>query len=247
MVLVASGRRRSSQGGPPAPLPSVPAGRFRKDPQRWAATPAFRLKLHHELNTKLRAIEAEFDASTLNREDGPAEGPLGLIVGGVVAPAVDEVLDQLGVPLPTLRIGTPYPLPRKRVQDFVRRFDRVLVIEEPDARIELQIPDRTRVSGRLDGTVDLDLLVGPLDREALVLGLERHEGRAGRDGKVREDGSVAAGLQGQLAGVTLALELKGGLAGAGFGGKLDRPCVAVESDLDIVRPHVLRRHLAVGA
>ena len=27
------------------------------------------------------------------------------------------------------------------------------MLEEPDAAIELQIPDRTRVSGRLDGTV----------------------------------------------------------------------------------------------
>jgi len=36
---------------------------------------------------------------------------------------------------------------------FVDRFERVLVIEEPDACIEMQIPDRARVSGRLDGAV----------------------------------------------------------------------------------------------
>ena len=29
------------------------ASGFKKDPQRWAATPVFRLKLHHELNAKL--------------------------------------------------------------------------------------------------------------------------------------------------------------------------------------------------
>ena len=39
---------------------------LRKDPQRWAATPVYRLKLHHELNAKLEAIEREFESSPLN-------------------------------------------------------------------------------------------------------------------------------------------------------------------------------------
>jgi indolepyruvate ferredoxin oxidoreductase alpha subunit len=39
------------------------------------------------------------------------------------------------------------------VADFVGQFERVLVLEEPDACIELQIADRMRVSGRLDHTV----------------------------------------------------------------------------------------------
>jgi indolepyruvate ferredoxin oxidoreductase alpha subunit len=138
-------------------LPSAPAGAgFKKDPQRWAATPVFRLKLHHELNAKLAAIETEWNASALNFTQNFDPGrryPLGIIASGVAYQTTQQALTDLGAIAPVLKIGTPFPLPRQRVMDFVACCDRVLVIEEPDACIELQIPDRTHVSGRLDGTV----------------------------------------------------------------------------------------------
>jgi indolepyruvate ferredoxin oxidoreductase alpha subunit len=140
--------------GIPAP-PGRP--RFRKDPQRWAATPVFRLKLHHELNAKLHAIEADFETSPLNHVVEPARGTaaaqLGVIASGNAFATARDVLAELDVAVPVLKIGTPYPLPRRLVADFISRFERVLVIEEPDACIELQIADRTRVSGRTDGVV----------------------------------------------------------------------------------------------
>jgi indolepyruvate ferredoxin oxidoreductase, alpha subunit len=143
-------------GALPNPLLSSKVG-FKKDPERWAATPAFRLKLHHELNAKLKAIEDEFESSPLNFTSGYAltekRQPLGLIASGVAYQTAREAWTELGVVVPILKIGTPYPLPRQRVMEFVSQFDRVLILEEPDACIELQIPDRTHVSGRLDGTV----------------------------------------------------------------------------------------------
>jgi len=148
---------------------------FKKDPQRWAATPVFRLKLHHELNAKLQAIEAEFEKSPLNTIsnspisnslNGELEiGRIGIIASGVAFATAQESLAELGVSAPLLKIGTPYPLPRKLVSDFVSQFDRVLVLEEPDACIELQIPDRTRVSGRLDGVVPI---AGELTPEVIM-------------------------------------------------------------------------------
>ena len=140
------------------------APKFKKEPQRWAATPKFRLKLHHELNAKLEAIEAEFESSPLNYISNPQspvsdqqeeirDWRLGVIASGVAYHTACQALADLGASMPVLKIGTPYPLPRKLVAGFVAQFERVLVIEEPDACIELQIADRTRVSGRLDGTV----------------------------------------------------------------------------------------------
>jgi indolepyruvate ferredoxin oxidoreductase alpha subunit len=133
---------------------------FKKDPQRWAATPGFRLKLHHELNAKLAVIEDEFNSSPLNQfsnsliSSGELENwRLGLIASGVAYQTARQALAELGVEVPMLKIGTPFPLPRKLVMDFVTKCERVIVIEEPDACIELQIPDRTHVCGRLDGTV----------------------------------------------------------------------------------------------
>ncbi len=132
---------------------------FKKDPARWAATPRYRFLLHQELNGKLAQIEAEFESSTLNEETLPtlhtpaARYPLGIIGAGVPYTTALERLDEFGVQIPVLKIGTVYPLPRKRVGDFVARCERVLVLEEPDAAIELQIPDRRNVLGRLDGTI----------------------------------------------------------------------------------------------
>lgn len=126
--------------------------RFDKDPQRWAATPRFRLKLHRELNEKLENLRQEFETSPFNRED-PGEGPLGIIAGGIAWAVTRDLLAEEGWKIPLLKIGTPHPLPLGLVTDFVRRHERVLVIEEPDYAIEVQIPDRRKVRGRMTGDV----------------------------------------------------------------------------------------------
>lgn len=126
---------------------------FKKEPNRWAATPRHRLVLHRELNEKLVRIEEEFEASEWNERLEIGAWRLGLIASGVPYTTARELLDEFGVEIPILKIGTVYPLPRKLVGDFVARCEKVLVLEEPDAAIEVQIPDRRSVLGRLDGTI----------------------------------------------------------------------------------------------
>lgn len=132
-------------------LPNV---RFRKDPPRWTATPKLRYRLHLALSEKLGQIESEFETSALNAVvDGGVSSPVGVIASGVAFNTTQQVLLELGVQIPMLKIGTPFPLPIERVHRFASDLNTVLVLEEPDACIELQIRDRTRVRGRLDGTV----------------------------------------------------------------------------------------------
>lgn len=126
--------------------------KFRRDPARWAATPRFRLALHREVNEKLAAIRREFETSPFNHED-PRPSPLGIIAGGGAWAVARDVMAEEGLDLPLLKIGTPYPLPLELVERFIARHDRVLVLEEPDVAIEIQIPDRRRVQGRLTGHV----------------------------------------------------------------------------------------------
>jgi indolepyruvate ferredoxin oxidoreductase alpha subunit len=147
-------------------------GRFKKEPTRWTATPRLRHRLHVELNQKLKEIEAAFDLDPLNRVQGPA-GParLGVIASGVAFAVALEALAQMGVEIPVLKLGTPYPLPRARVERFQADMEMVLVLEEPDACIELQIADRTRVRGRLDGTVPGAGELSPEIIYSLLLGL----------------------------------------------------------------------------
>ncbi|MFQ5419196.1 MAG: thiamine pyrophosphate-dependent enzyme [Anaerolineae bacterium] len=138
----------------PEPDAGAPNVKFRKDPGRWTATPKFRNKLHHELNQKLQTIEAEFEASPLNYVvNAGSSTKLGIIASGVAFHTAVQSLAELNAQIPVLKIGTPYPLPRKKVADFLAQFEAVIVIEEPDACMELQMPNRSRVHGRLNGAI----------------------------------------------------------------------------------------------
>ena len=144
--------------------------RFEKNPGRWAATPRYRNRLHGELNAKLESIRAEFEGSALNGEEqAGGRAPLGIIAAGQAHATVRDLLEEEGRTLPLLKIGTPYPLPLKLVEGFIARHESVLLLEEPDSAIETQIPDRTRVRGRLSGPVPghgeltPDVIAGLLD------------------------------------------------------------------------------------
>ncbi|MCP4422655.1 MAG: indolepyruvate oxidoreductase [Chloroflexi bacterium] len=135
------------------PDDGIPKVKFQRNPSRWTATPKFRYKLHVELNQKLQEIAAEFSESPLNPIFSPAPSSVGIIGSGVAFHTVQQAADELGVELPMLKIGTPFPLPQQRVAEFMEMCQTVLIIEEPDVCIEIQLPDRSRVRGRLDGTV----------------------------------------------------------------------------------------------
>lgn len=130
---------------------------FVKDPDRWAATPKYRLLLHRRVNNALRAIREKFETdSTWNYETISFEkARLGIITCSVSFAVCSEILDELGLreTVPLLKIGTPHPLPGARVGEFVRKCGKALVIEETDAVIESQILDKSAVMGRLTGHV----------------------------------------------------------------------------------------------
>ncbi|HUS70862.1 MAG TPA: indolepyruvate ferredoxin oxidoreductase subunit alpha [Anaerolineae bacterium] len=128
---------------------------FDKDPGRWAATPRFRLQLHKELNEKLNSIQEEFETSDLNASIPGEDGRLGFIAGGSSYSVLKDTLRELELEgrFSILKIGTSHPLPQKVVADFVAGCEQVVVLEEPDAVVELQILDKRKVLGRLNGVV----------------------------------------------------------------------------------------------
>jgi len=151
-VRVCHGR----QNVPLEPLrPLARRAHFRRE-ERWVATPARRYRDHLRLGETLEQVQAHFARSPWNTFPA-ARGPftLGIIAGGTCSATVEEVIAEAGLAeaVPVAKVGTPYPLPVEPLMEFVGRCERVLVLEEPDAVIELQLPDRRRVAGRLDGTV----------------------------------------------------------------------------------------------
>ena len=148
---------------------------FKKDPNRWAATPKFRLQLHRELNEKLTAIAREtavLEAFTRFRD---GDGRRGVIAGGVLRGMVEDWAASHGFRPPLLHIGVPFPIEPSLLADFTGRYDAVLVLEETAPVIEQQLADRRTVSGRLNGAVPAEgeisgeVLEGVLGR---FLGLE---------------------------------------------------------------------------
>jgi len=130
---------------------------FSRNPQRWSATPRFRFILHKQLNMKLKEITREFNVMTsLNFiENDQERAVLGIIAGGIGYAIVRDILPELGLQedIPILKIGTPYPLPTEIVQAFIQKCDHVLILEETEPVIELQIRDKSKIIGRLDGPV----------------------------------------------------------------------------------------------
>jgi indolepyruvate ferredoxin oxidoreductase alpha subunit len=130
---------------------------FQRNPQRWSATPRFRLILHKQLNAKLKNIAEEFNALVaLNFIDHDRQkASFGIIAGGIAYAMVRDTLSELGLKeeIPILKIGTPFPFPAEMVEAFIEKCDHVLVLEETEPVIEFQIRDKSKIYGRLDGTV----------------------------------------------------------------------------------------------
>ncbi len=151
---------------------------FEKDPARWAATPKFRQQLHRELETKLVAI-AQFEATAPQRLNPGAEGHRAVVVSGVASAHAREIVHSMGLwlELPLYQVLQPYPLHQAFITYLRGNHSKVLVIEETTGVIEMQLADRDRIQGKLDGTVPA---VGELTPEVLEGVLDRFYGRPTR-------------------------------------------------------------------
>ena len=112
------------------------SARFIKDPNRWAATPQFRYRLHRQLNEKIEKIRKEFEEYKGNHVVVTTQT-------GVITDKLSslEFYDEDGS---ILRLATLYPLPDKLVSGFIDRMD-IIFVEEEYPVIELQIADRSKV------------------------------------------------------------------------------------------------------
>lgn len=130
---------------------------FDKDPERWAATPRYRLVLHTRLNDTLERIRERFEQDTRwNYEVKSSRGAhLGIITCSASFVALRDLIEEFNLKesLDVLKIGTPFPLAQDKIRDFIDRHEKVLILEEPGAVIETQIIDKNKVLGRLTGHV----------------------------------------------------------------------------------------------
>jgi indolepyruvate ferredoxin oxidoreductase alpha subunit len=151
---------------------------FEKDPTRWAATPKFRQQLHRELEAKLAAI-ARFGPTAPQRLNPGADGRRAVVVSGVACAHVREIMQAMGMweHLPLYQVLQPYPLHQDFIAHLRANYDEMLVIEETTGVIEMQLADRDRIRGKLDGIVPA---VGELTPEVIEGVLAVFDGRPAR-------------------------------------------------------------------
>jgi indolepyruvate ferredoxin oxidoreductase alpha subunit len=127
---------------------------FRKNPDRWAATPVFRLELHRELAGKLAAI-ARWEPTAPVRVNPEAAGRRAVVACGVAAAHVREVLagSELWRTVPFYQVVQPYPLHAAFLSRMRESYEEILVLEETAGVIEMQFLDRMRVRGKATGAV----------------------------------------------------------------------------------------------
>ncbi len=136
------------------PAPREQKASFEKNPGRWVATPQFLTELHRLLNEKLDRIADEMAfAPVLTPGDG-AHPKTCIVASGVAFAHTSELLDALGPEgrIDLYQVRLAYPLHQPFIAEIRKRYEKVLVLEETDAVIEMQL-GQDLVSGRGAGDV----------------------------------------------------------------------------------------------
>jgi indolepyruvate ferredoxin oxidoreductase alpha subunit len=108
---------------------------FAREPMRWISLPVNAVPLHRRLHDRLDTVADRFEASPFNAESGA--GRYGIIAAGFVHTKLMDILrDADYAAVSVFKLGTLWPLPRRRLASFLQRVDRALVLEENEPFLE---------------------------------------------------------------------------------------------------------------
>ncbi|MCJ7488627.1 MAG: indolepyruvate ferredoxin oxidoreductase subunit alpha [Thermoplasmata archaeon] len=133
-------------------------GEFSKDPGRFVTVPAVARERHLVLLEKLREAEEAAEQSEFNVVIGTGENRIGIITSSVAATYALDAVKELGVSADVLKLGFSHPLPRRKILEFLRNRDVVVIVEELEPILETSIRAlvqheglTTNVRGKADG------------------------------------------------------------------------------------------------
>lgn len=109
---------------------STRKGEFHKDPRQYVVIPAHTRILHKKLNEKQPAIRKRLVEKGYNRFE--IRGKTAIIASGIAASYVQELLPS---DVSFMKIGA-YPIDEGWLGDFVRKHEKILVIEELAPEVE---------------------------------------------------------------------------------------------------------------
>ncbi|QTA83700.1 Indolepyruvate oxidoreductase, subunit IorA [Desulfonema limicola] len=111
-------------------------GDFVKDPFNYVCVPAVSRKLHVKLLEKLDKAQKIAETCQYNFIEGM--GTWGIVCNGVSYNYVSDAVKDLGISDKTriLRLGFSHPMPENMIKDFLKKCDKVLVVEEGEPYME---------------------------------------------------------------------------------------------------------------
>jgi len=115
---------------------------FEKDPNLFSTMSPRVLEMKKELLKKIEKIREASEKLKINKIENPAEiekSKLGVLTSGVSYSYVKEALNELGLKLPVLKIGLVYPLPEKKVKNFIKNLKKILIVEELEPYLEREV------------------------------------------------------------------------------------------------------------
>ncbi|GAI09412.1 unnamed protein product, partial [marine sediment metagenome] len=93
-----------------------------------------------ELLEKIKKIQEFSEKNKINSIfRGSTSESLGIITSGISYLYVMEALKELNLDLPVLKLGFFNPLPEKKIRNFVKKFKKVLIVEELEPHLEKEV------------------------------------------------------------------------------------------------------------
>ncbi len=173
---------------------NLPAPRYEPDRQRFIMSavemPEFggvkRPQIRHRwLNEKQALLQEIMEGSVYNWTEA-GEGKIGLVGCGMGYTLIKEAEQYLGQKFPLLKLGT-LPLPRKKVLDFARGLNRLVIFEETEPFVEglfkkifQEEKIKVEVLGRsgfvpADGELNLQMILDSIRRAAPKVKIDQPE------------------------------------------------------------------------
>lgn len=124
-------------------------GKFVKDGSRWAATPKFRADLHLKLEEKLTLIALEESGNIkIDKKYDTA-----IVACGYPYSVCLDAAEKFSIQADIIKIDMPYPISAEILDTIEKTYSKILVLEETSPLLERSFKNRTKVYGKLTGTV----------------------------------------------------------------------------------------------
>ncbi len=141
-IMIRTTTRVNHLRGPVA-FDEMPAAKTRghmdKNPMRFVPVPAVSRVRHNVLLEKLGEFKGEAETSRWNTESG--KGRIGVIASGICRAYANDVIAEhdLTDSLRVLELGMTYPLPDELLQNFLKKLDTVIILEELEPIVEQHV------------------------------------------------------------------------------------------------------------